>query len=70
MTMVEADDLLIQVFVLVDDWYQAYGHHWRPDLPGPSCRFSDSELLTLLLVMDYFPYPVSSRFLAISARIT
>lgn len=63
MTMLEADDLLIQVFVLVDDWYQADGHRWRPNLPGPNCRFSDSEMLTLLLVMDYFPYPGEQQFL-------
>lgn len=63
MTMVEADDLLIQVFVLVDDWYQAHGNRLRPQLPGPSCRFSESEMLTLLLVMDYFPYPGEQQFL-------
>jgi len=61
--MVKADDLLIQVFVLVDDWYQSNGHRLRPQLPGPSCRFSESEMLTLLLVMDYFPYPGEQQFL-------
>ena len=63
MTMVKADDLLTQVFVLVDDWYQAYGHRLRPRLPGPRCRFSESEMLTLLVVMDYFPYPGEEQFL-------
>ena len=63
MTMIEADDLLIQVFVLVDDWYQAHGNRLRPQLPGPRCRFSESEMLTLLLVMDYFPYPGKQQFL-------
>lgn len=63
MTMVEADDLLTQVFVLVDDWYQAYGNRLRPCLPGSSCVFSESEMLTLLLVMDYFPYPGEQQFL-------
>lgn len=63
MTMVEADDLLTQVFVLVDDWYQAYGERLRPRLSGPRCSFSESEMLTLLLVMDYFPYPGEQQFL-------
>ena len=60
MTMVEADDLLIQISVLVDDWYQAYGYLLRPYLSGPSC---ESEMLTLLLAMDYFPYPGEQQFL-------
>ena len=50
-------------FVLVDDWYQAYSHRLRPRLPGAHCRFSESEMLTLLLAMDYFPYPGEHQFL-------
>lgn len=63
MTMVKATDLLTHIFVLVDDWYQRYGDRLRPRLPGPPCRFSESEMLTLLLAMDYFPYPGEQQFL-------
>nr|WP_228016544.1 IS982 family transposase [Leptolyngbya ectocarpi] len=63
MTMVKATDLLTHIFVLVDDWYQVYGHRLRPRLPGARCRFSESEMLTLLLAMDYFPYPGEQQFL-------
>ena len=63
MTMVEAEDLLIQVFVLVDDWYQTAGKRLRPRLPGASCVFSESEMMTLLLAMDYFPYAGEQQFL-------
>ncbi|MEM8502405.1 MAG: transposase [Cyanobacteria bacterium P01_D01_bin.1] len=63
MTMVRAEDLLIQVFVLVDDWYRAVGFRLRSRLPGPSCASIASEMLTLLLVMDYFPYDGEQQFL-------
>lgn len=63
MTMVKADELLTHIFVLVDDWYIQYGERLRPRLPGPECRFSESEMLTLLLAMDYFPYGGEQQFL-------
>ncbi|MEL7522163.1 MAG: hypothetical protein AAGJ80_11220, partial [Cyanobacteria bacterium J06553_1] len=63
MTIVKADELLTHIFVLVDDWYQQHGERLRPQLLGPACRFSESEMLTLLLAMDYFPYPGEQQFL-------
>lgn len=63
MTMIDAPTLLTIIFVLVDDWYQAYGHQLKPKLPGPQPKFSESELLTLLLAMDYFPFPGETQFL-------
>jgi Transposase DDE domain len=66
MNMVNASTLLTIVFVLVDDWHQEYGQHLVPAisrLPALQPTFSDSEILTLLLAMDYFPYPGEQQFL-------
>ena len=63
MTMIDVPTLLTIIFVLVDDWYQHYGHHLKPTLPGSKPTFSESEMLTLLLAMDYFPYPGEEQFL-------
>lgn len=63
MTMVKADELLIYIFVLVDDWYQQQGKRLQPRLSGPECRLSESEMLTLLLAVDYFPYAGERQFL-------
>ncbi|MEM9220747.1 MAG: IS982 family transposase [Cyanobacteria bacterium P01_F01_bin.150] len=63
MTMIDAPTLLTIIFVLVDDWYQARGHQLKPKLPGPQPQFSESEMLTLLLAMDYFPFPGETQFL-------
>jgi hypothetical protein len=66
MNMVDASTLLTIIFVLVDDWHQEYGQHFVPPisrLPVLQPTFSDSEILTLLLAMDYFPYPGEQQFL-------
>jgi hypothetical protein len=63
MNMVDGATLLTTIFVLVDDWYQQKGYRYVPLSPGPSPRFTDSEMLTLLVAMDFFPYPGEQQFL-------
>jgi len=57
------DTPILLTIILVDDWYQEQGYRFIPILPGPETSFSDSEMLTLLLAMDYFPYPGERQFL-------
>ena len=63
MNMIDAPTLLTIIFVLVDDWHQQHGHQLVPPMPGPQPTFNDSEILTLLLAMDYFPDPGEQQFL-------
>ncbi|HLO83945.1 MAG TPA: IS982 family transposase [Nostocaceae cyanobacterium] len=63
MTMIDASTLLTTIFVLVDDWYKERGHRYVPLLPGPSPKFTESEMLTLLVAMDFFPYPGEQQYL-------
>lgn len=51
------------VYVLVDDWYQEQGMHLLQGKRGRKPRFSDSEVLTLLLLMDFVPFPGERQFL-------
>ena len=51
------------VYVLVDDWYQAQGVQLLAGKRGQKPRFSDSEVLTLLLLMDFVPFPGERQFL-------
>jgi hypothetical protein len=50
-------------FCANDDWYQQKGYCYLPLLPGPSPKFTDSEMLTPLVAMDFFPYPGEQKFL-------
>jgi hypothetical protein len=51
------------IFVIVDDWYQAQGQQMLKGKPGAKPKFSDSEVITLLLMMDFIPFPSETQFL-------
>ena len=57
------EDLATVVYVWVDDWYQAHGIGWRQGQAGAKPLFSDSEVITLLLLMDFLPFPGETQFL-------
>ena len=56
MTSITASDLLTIIFVLVDDWYQVRGIRLLKGKPGAKPEFSNSEVITLLLAMDFIPW--------------
>lgn len=60
---IDAETLLTVIFVLVEDWYQAPTGRLLHGKRGAKPTFSDSELITLLLAMDYFPYPGETQYL-------
>ena len=60
---VDVETLLTVILVLVDDWYQTQGHRLLKGKRGAKPVFSDSEVLTLLLAMDFFPFPGENQFL-------
>jgi hypothetical protein len=53
---VDIETVFIIVFVLVDDWYQKYGAELLKGKRGAKPIFSDSEVITLLIMMDFIPY--------------
>ena len=63
MTSITVSDLMTIIFVLVDDWYQTYGVRYLKGKPGAKPEFSDSEVITLLLAMDFIPFPGETQFL-------
>ena len=56
-------DLATVVYVVVDDWYQEHGVRLLKGKRGKKPRFSDSEVITLVLLMDYLPYPGETQYL-------
>lgn len=65
MTSISIPDLLTTIYVLADDWYQAHGRSLAcpPGKPGPKPVFSDSEVITLMVSMDFIPYPAETQFI-------
>ncbi len=63
-TEIDMETLLTVIFVLVDDWYLENGPRLLKGKRGAKPVFSDSEVITLLLAMDFIPFPAESQFLA------
>jgi hypothetical protein len=64
MNSIPISEILLYIFVLVDDWYQAHVSDVRKHKPGKRVDFSDSEVMTVLLAMDFIPFPSESQFVA------
>lgn len=52
--------LFTHVFILVDDWFKQHPRQGA----GRKPLFSDSEVVTLLLMMDFLPYPSERQYLS------
>ena len=63
MTSITITDLFTTIFVLVDDWYQDHGKQLLQGKVGSKPEFSDSEVITLVLAMDFIPFPSETQFL-------
>jgi hypothetical protein len=63
MNSIDFESLIITVFVLVDDWYQIEGKALKALSPGAKAEMSDSEIMTLALMMDYLPFPGETQFI-------
>jgi hypothetical protein len=63
MTSISIVELLTTIYVLVDDWYQTEGIQLLKGKRGAKPQFSDSEVITLVLAMDFIPYPGERQFL-------
>jgi hypothetical protein len=62
MTSITITELLTIIFVLVDDWYQAYGGKLLTGKTGKKPIFKDSEVITLMLAHDFIPYPAETHY--------
>ena len=63
MNSITFEDLCTIIYVLVDDWYLAHGKKLLQGKRGQKPIFSDSEVITLLLLMDFLPHPGETQFL-------
>lgn len=62
MQKIDVETLVTIIFVVVDDWYQTHASRFLRGKRGVKPTFTDSELITLLLALDYFPFPGETQF--------
>ena len=63
MQSISIAELLLVIYVIVDDWYLIEGRIILQGKPGRKPDFSDSEMLTLMLAQDYIPYPGENQYI-------
>jgi hypothetical protein len=54
--LISIELLFLVTDVLVDDWYQRKGHSLMNRTVGDTPTFSESEMLTLMLAIDFFEF--------------
>jgi hypothetical protein len=64
MNSIPISEILLYIFVLVDDWYQEHASEYRKGQPGKQPDFSDSEMMSVMLAMDFIPFPSERQFVA------
>ncbi len=64
MNSIPISEILLIIYVLVDDWYQEHAREYRQGKPGKKPKFSDSEMMSVILAMDFIPYPSERQFVA------
>ena len=62
MESISIAELLLLIFVIVDDWYLAEGHLLLKGKAGQKPIFTDSEMITLMLAQDFIPYPGENQY--------
>jgi len=63
MQSISITELLLVMYVIVDDWYQEQGQIILKGKPGQKPRLTDSEVITLMLAQDYIPYPGENQYI-------
>lgn len=63
MNSIDFPTVITTIYVLVDDWYKQKIQPVTLIKPGVKPMMSDSELLTLALLMDFLPFPGETQFL-------
>ncbi len=64
MHSIDFPTLLTIMYVLVDDWYKLNAPHLLKGKVGAKPVFSDAEVITLMLAMDFLSFESETQFLS------
>lgn len=60
---ISLDTLATTIYVILDDWYDAHAKHYFHGRAGSKPKMSNTELMTLVILMDFLPFPGETQFL-------
>ena len=63
MKSISIAELLLVMYVIVDDWYLEEGTRILKGKAGQKPSFTDSEVITLMLAQDFIPYPGENQYI-------
>ena len=63
MQSISIAELLLVIYVIVDNWYLVQGRTLLQGKRGRKFRFRDSEVITLMLAQDFIPYPGENQYI-------
>ncbi|MEM6404485.1 MAG: hypothetical protein AAF757_30380 [Cyanobacteria bacterium P01_D01_bin.116] len=63
MNSIDFPTVITTIYVKVNDWYRQKIQPVTLIKPGVKPLMSDSEILTLALLMDFLPFPGETQFL-------
>jgi len=63
MESISIAELLLVMYVIVDDWYLVEGSRILKGKAGQKPSFTDSEVITLMLAQDFIPYPGENQYI-------
>ncbi|MEH2178159.1 hypothetical protein [Nostoc sp.] len=69
MTSIDNGSLLTTIFVIVNDWYQKQVKNTTLLKPRVKASMSDSEIMTLMRLMDYLPFPGETKIASYTVRL-
>ncbi len=64
MQSIDFPTLLTIMYVLVDDWYKLHAPRLLKGKVGAKPVFSDSEVITLMLAMDFLSFESETQYLS------
>jgi hypothetical protein len=62
---IDTESLIVTVYCIVDNWYLAEGHEYLKGKVGRKPDFTDSEMLTLMILKEFMQFSSERKFLGV-----
>jgi len=59
----DTETLIVAVYLVVDNWYLTEGHKYLTGKPGRKPAFTDSEMITFIILKEFLQFKAERKFL-------